>query len=96
MATDPTKLKTMTTIRIGSDNDRYILECADRVRMLVCAWGNPGELAGRGRAVLHALGDRNVVHLGRNENGHPKHPLYRPYATPPETIRAADLAGLVR
>lgn len=95
-ATDPRELKIRTAARVGPENDQHLLECVGRIRMLVCAWGNPGELAGRGRAVLRLLGDRPVYHLGLNGNGHPKHPLYRPYETPLESAWAAELARRVR
>lgn len=63
---------------VGPDNDRAILEMATQAGRVICAWGNHGELAGRGEAVrtmLLGAGCTPYV-LALNKGGSPKHPLY--------------------
>ena len=81
-ATDP-KLLREAGDAIGPDNDRAIAEGCDWANKVVCAWGNHGELLGRGREVVNTLRSRGyaLYRLGSNNTSkdHPRHPLYRPY-----------------
>jgi hypothetical protein len=63
---------------IGPENDTAILAAAKDAAMVVCAWGVPGELGGRGRHVLKMLRDNGIVpHAFQlNQDGSPRHPLY--------------------
>lgn len=62
---------------VGPDNDdhlRAIVEDADRV---IVAWGNHGELNGRGEQVGEML-DADLYALSVTQDGQPGHPLYLP------------------
>lgn len=61
---------------IGEDNDRYLFTLAERVNLIVLAWGNWGGLWNRDRAILPFFQTQNVYSLGITKLGHPKHPLY--------------------
>lgn len=68
---------------IGPRNDSAIRRVIERSDRVVCGWGLHGEIRGRGaqvRAILREL-DRpiDLLCLGRNESGSPRHPLYVPY-----------------
>lgn len=93
-STDPKALK--RAVRDGEDpiggpeNDAAIRTLADRVGLIVCGWGNHGELNGRGAAVLEMLWSVSWPHyLKLTQAGNPWHPLYlgrylkpRPMASP--------------
>ena len=59
---------------IGSDNDFYIKEYADKSEMIIACWGNHGRFNNRSQKVYDLIGSLNC--LGTNKNGEPKHPLY--------------------
>ena len=62
---------------IGPENDAYIRAVALKCDAVIVAWGNDGDIKGRGSWVFHKLlTGRPVYCLGVNANGHPKHPLY--------------------
>ncbi|MCA3058967.1 MAG: DUF1643 domain-containing protein [Rhodocyclaceae bacterium] len=63
---------------VGPENDQAILTAATDAGLVVCAWGVPGELGGRGRHVLKMLRDNGIVpHAFQlNQDGSPRHPLY--------------------
>jgi hypothetical protein len=87
--TDPKKMRAAID-PVGPENDRAIAESclwADRV---VCAWGTHGAHLNRGRAVEALIRQTGVtpLHLGLSKNGHPRHPLYLPYAQQPEPWRS--------
>lgn len=70
---------------VGSDNDAAILQAASGAQLTVAAWGNHGQLGGRGQAVLAMLRDAGVaLHaLKVSKVGEPVHPLYQPYSAQP-------------
>lgn len=70
---------------VGPANDAAIAEACDWADIVVCAWGTHGAHMGRGAAVEAMLrsGGWPLYHLGVTREGHPKHPLYIGYATPP-------------
>lgn len=67
---------------IGEVNDVAILNAAKSADMTLAAWGNHGQLGGRGQAVLALLQDAGVeLHvLKLSKVGEPVHPLYQPYS----------------
>lgn len=70
---------------IGQGNDSTILERAAWAHDVIAAWGTHGAFLGRGQdvaAMVQAL-NRPLFHLGLSKDGHPKHPLYLPYAQNP-------------
>lgn len=78
-STDPRGLRTVAD-PIGPDNDRHLLELANRAERIVCAWGVHATLNDRERKVVELLRDagfeHRLCHLGVTKDGHPKHPLY--------------------
>lgn len=83
-ATDPKVMRAQAD-PVGPQNDAAILESAAWADRIICAWGSHGAHLGRGAAVetmLRATG-RPLHHLGLNQDGQPKHPLYIGYAVQP-------------
>ncbi len=76
-ATSPADLK-MASDPIGPDNDRHLVELAERSGVRVAAWGVHGELMGRSSAVKRLVGRFGLKALGFTKDGHPRHPLYVP------------------
>ena len=85
-ATDPNDLY-MARDRVGPDNDHHLLNMARVSDLIICAWGQMGDLGRRGWMVQGLLNRMNKVrkgyhtqipvrHLGLTKNGQPKHPLY--------------------
>lgn len=70
---------------IGRDNDRYIINAAKRVSMIIVAWGcHKAVLRGdRSQKVLNILPKDKTFCLGKTKDGYPKHPLYVPYESKP-------------
>ncbi len=68
-------------------NDEALLEHT-RTGLVVCAWGNGGEMQGRGWAVRLFLRreGRELYALKVTASGHPSHPLYLPYTLKPELL----------
>lgn len=63
----------------GPDNLKWIRESAADANMIVCGWGNHGNLHGQGdrvRAMLELDLSHKLHVLGLNAGGQPKHPLY--------------------
>ncbi|WP_308916382.1 DUF1643 domain-containing protein [Jannaschia sp. LMIT008] len=84
-ATDPKVMRAHPEPAGLPENDRAIVEAAAWADVVVCAWGTHGAHLDRGPAVeqlLRAAGVRPMV-LGLSKAGHPKHPLYVPYAERP-------------
>ena len=67
---------------VGQANDAAILQAAQAADMTVAAWGNHGQLGGRGEAVMNLLQQAGVeLHvLKLSKAGQPVHPLYQPYS----------------
>lgn len=89
--TDSTKLRSLHLSGfdlVGPDNDAMILDAARRAVVVVCGWGVPGTLGGRGDAVLRLLRAAGIRPYGLqlNSDGTPRHPLYVRYTTVPAKI----------
>ncbi|KIN63169.1 DUF1643 domain containing protein [Sulfitobacter noctilucicola] len=82
--TDPRKMR-QAEDPIGPANDETLSEGAEWADRIIAAWGTHGAHRGRGPDVLAALMSQKtpVYHLGLSKAGHPKHPLYLPYAQQP-------------
>lgn len=70
---------------VGPDNDAILLQGAAWADTVIAAWGTHGAHLGRGDAVKSLLQNQQIpmFHLGLSKAGHPKHPLYIPYAQHP-------------
>lgn len=79
-ATDPKVMRRAVMCPQDDENDRTILEVAQRAKVVVCAWGAHGTHLGRATRVLEKLFrevDREkITCLKLNHDGSPAHPLY--------------------
>lgn len=66
---------------VGPDNQEHVNRTIDRAGIIVCAWGAHGAHLGQNETMLGWLGDKRCYALALTKNGHPRHPLYVPYAT---------------
>lgn len=74
----------------GPGNDLVLLAQAQAARQVVAAWGVHGAHRNRGAKVVQLLWEADIAlfHLGLSKHGHPRHPLYVPYACHPKPWRA--------
>lgn len=80
-ATRPEVLKRASD-PVGPQNDALLQDWSGEAALTLAAWGVHGAFQGRAGAVAPMLtGD--VRHLGLTQAGHPRHPLYVPYAQDP-------------
>ncbi|KAJ57514.1 hypothetical protein ACMU_03130 [Actibacterium mucosum KCTC 23349] len=79
--THPSLLK-KSSAPVGPANDRVMLNAARGAKTVLAAWGVHGTWMDRNRVVLLKLKNAKppLVHLGLTKEGHPRHPLYVPYA----------------
>lgn len=79
--TDPGRLRHAKT-PLGPDNDAQLVEAFDWSDDILCAWGVHGRHMDRDAAVRKLLAGcgKPVFVLGLTLHGHPRHPLYMPYA----------------
>lgn len=77
---------------VGPDNDAAIIRLAKRSSLVICGWGVPGNLNGRGEQVLALLRAAGVKPkaLAFNIDGSPQHPLYLGYDVEPIDFPAAE------
>lgn len=77
---------------VGPENDDLLLAAAQWADQIIAAWGVHGAHRQRGEQVAHLLRQAEIrmFHLGLTKEGHPRHPLYLPYAKQPEPWTAAD------
>lgn len=66
---------------IGKENDRFILEAAEKAGRIVVAWGNHGRMDERDREVTSLLRSAaktsvQLLCFGTTKFGNPRHPLY--------------------
>lgn len=85
-ATDPKQLDVVPDPH-GPENDRAIKDACLRATIVLCAWGKRG--AERGRQLRPEI-NRSLFHLGMNNDGSPKHPLYVPAVTKPQLWEAGS------
>ena len=83
--TDPHAMRRATK-PVGPENDAMLLTAATRADQVIAAWGVHGAHKDRGAAVARLLdtAGRPLHHLGLTKDGHPRHPLYLPYARQPQ------------
>lgn len=87
-ATNPKELPTVAD-PVGPDNDGHIRWAVNGpiLATVVAAWGADPFAVRRGTAVrVHIQSQRPLKCFGKSQAGHPKHPLYLPYATPLEVL----------
>ncbi len=62
---------------IGTDNNRFLIQAAERCSTIVLGWGARGTFLNRDRQVMSLLAGRNDLYcLGNTKSGQPRHPLY--------------------
>jgi len=79
-ATDPKELYNLSPeAAIGPENNVRITKAVIRADRVVCAWGNHGELYGRGDEVILEIRDLDTYPLAFKitQKGQPIHPLYQ-------------------
>lgn len=83
-ATDPRDMRAAID-PVGPENDAVLTDRANQADHIIAAWGTHGAHKGRGATVVEMLSDlgKPLFHLGLSKAGHPKHPLYLPYAQHP-------------
>jgi hypothetical protein len=83
-ATDPRDMRAAAD-PVGPENDAVLHEAADWADAIIAAWGVHGAHMDRGPAVAEMLRAQAtpLYNLGLSKQGHPKHPLYLPYAEKP-------------
>lgn len=81
-ATDPRDLKAHPD-PVGAATDAILSDRAARAQMVLCAWGVHGTHGNRHLAVAELLSAYPLQALGLTRDGHPRHPLYMPYAARP-------------
>ncbi len=59
---------------VGPENDAFLLKMASEATLIVAAWGNDGGFRNRSAEVKKLF--PNMMCLGINKTGEPKHPLY--------------------
>jgi len=72
-ATKPEDLKRACE-PIGRNNDRYIREAINSATFSIACWGNHGEFLQRSETIRNRFPE--LLCLGINATGEPKHPLY--------------------
>jgi hypothetical protein len=84
-ATDPRVMRAQPD-PVGDANDAAIREGCAWADSVICAWGTHGAHLDRGAQVAALIRATGAAprHLGLSKAGHPKHPLYIPYARQPE------------
>lgn len=83
-ATDPAELYQHPSPK-GELNDGFIIEAAREAALIVCAWGNHGDLLNRDLAVLKLLRrGKQVFALRETRTNQPAHPLYLPKYLDPQ------------
>ncbi len=83
--TDPARLKRARRPE-GPDNAAQIAEALNWCDAVLCAWGVHGAHRGQDAKVIALLKGtpKPLLALGQTKHGHPRHPLYVAYATPPQ------------
>ncbi|QFT48216.1 hypothetical protein FIU97_16655 [Roseivivax sp. THAF40] len=72
---------------VGPDNDALVLDWHAAATMTIAAWGVHGAYQVRAGDLAARMGP--LWHLGLTKAGHPRHPLYVPYARAPQAWPAA-------
>lgn len=83
-ATDPRELR-KATAPVGPENTRHVMQATREAAMTIAAWGVHGEHQTKGPETARMLWQAgfDLHHLGLSKKGHPRHPLYVPYARTP-------------
>jgi hypothetical protein len=86
-STDPDALRSAPD-PVGPENDQHILSAARECAMTVLAWGIPGKIQGRDKAVLKLLREANIPPycIASTATGQPGHPLFLPSRLTPRPL----------
>lgn len=89
-STDPSALHRVPD-PVGPENNRFLLQGAEKSSLQVAAWGLHGSLQQRDQAVMQLLRSYPLTVLGVTKHGYPRHPLYlRSEATPQPCVKPAE------
>ena len=66
---------------VGPENDRYLVELADKAILVIAAWGTLGGHMGKADKVRSMIDGLHYLRL--TKDGHPGHPLYLPKSLSP-------------
>jgi hypothetical protein len=67
---------------IGWENSGIVDSAARDAGLVVCAWGGHGGFGGQDQTMRGWLGSKPQYALGFTKDGHPRHPLFAPLASP--------------
>lgn len=82
--THPARLRQAAS-PVGEQNAAVVAKGASWADHILCAWGVHGTHQGQDQVMLQALKPfrSKLLVLGLTQDGHPRHPLYLPYAAKP-------------
>ena len=88
-ATDPKEVLRLkhSDDPVGHGNQEYFDRIIDSAGIIICAWGAHGAHLGQDETALGWLGNKRRYALALTKDGHPRHPLYVPYAAVPMRFR---------
>lgn len=94
-ATDPRDMKAAVE-PVGAENDKVLAEGAAWADAVIAAWGVHGAHLERGPQVARQMArwSAPLFHLGLSKAGHPRHPLYLPYACQPQAWQLSESASI--
>lgn len=85
ISTDPSQIKKVTD-PIGRDNDGFLRSAAEKCEGvdIVAAWGKSGNHRNRDQEVASMFAKHQLLCLGQNKDGSPRHPLHMSYSIRPQ------------
>jgi len=80
-ATDPNDMKS-TSMPIGEENLKYLIQYAKTVDQIICAWGNHGSYLNQSKIILDLFRKdeslfTKLYYFKLSQKGEPVHPLYQ-------------------
>lgn len=85
-STNPKALRRVGRQALGPEPNKWFKTLLEQCPLTIAGWGHDGDLFGRGKEVARwwrANSRLDLMCLGTNNDGTPKHPLYLPKVTKP-------------